>query len=89
LADYPKLGGDTLVMGRNPTTVLHIILAGAESPATANEHTTFSMPAFAYLTDGEIADLATYIRNSWGNRASAVAGGEVGKLRRAIAAAPG
>jgi mono/diheme cytochrome c family protein len=89
LPDYPKLSGDTLVMGRDPTTVLNIILAGAESPVTANEHTTFSMPAFPALSDGEIADVATYIRNAWGNSAPSVSGSDVGRLRRAIAATPG
>lgn len=32
--DYPQLGGDTLVMGRDPTTVLRIVLAGAQSAVT-------------------------------------------------------
>jgi mono/diheme cytochrome c family protein len=87
--DYPKLPGDTLVMGRDPTTVLNIILAGAESPVTANERTTFSMPAFGTLSDGEIADVATYIRNAWSNRAPSVTAADVAKLRSAVAAAPG
>ena len=40
------------------------------------------MPSFAWkLSDAEVADLATYVRNSWGNRASPVAAGEVAALR--------
>jgi mono/diheme cytochrome c family protein len=89
LPDYPKLPGDTLVMGRDPTTVLRIILEGAASPVTANERTTFSMPAFGTLSDGEIADVATYIRNAWSNRAPSVTAADVAKLRSAVAAAPG
>ena len=50
LPDYPKLAGDTLILGRDPTTVVRIILQGAESPVTPNEKTTYSMPAFATLT---------------------------------------
>jgi mono/diheme cytochrome c family protein len=84
LPDYPKLAGDTLIMGRDPTTVLRIILEGAPSPVTPNQHTTFSMPSFATLTDDEIADAATYIRNSWGNSASPVAAGDVKRLRARI-----
>ena len=72
LPDYPKLAGDTLILGRDPATVVRIILQGAESPVTPNEKTTYSMPAFATLSDGEIAAVATYIRNSWGNRAGPV-----------------
>jgi mono/diheme cytochrome c family protein len=84
LPDYPKLAGDTLIMGRDPTTVLRIILEGAPSPVTPNEHPTYSMPSFATLTDAEIADAATYIRNSWGNSASPVSARDVKRLRAHI-----
>jgi mono/diheme cytochrome c family protein len=40
------------------------------------------MPAYAEkLSDQEIADVATYIRNSWGNAASAVTAAQVAKAR--------
>jgi mono/diheme cytochrome c family protein len=84
LPDYPKLGGDTLVLGRNPTTVLRIILEGAESPVTPNGHTTYSMPSFATLSDRDIAEVATYIRNSWGNSAAPVSRSDVRSLRARI-----
>lgn len=84
LPDYPKLGGDTLVMGKDPSTVLRIILEGALSPVTPNAPTTYSMPSFATLSDRDIADVATYVRNSWGNGAPPVAPGTVRKLRAAI-----
>jgi mono/diheme cytochrome c family protein len=85
LPDYPKLAGDTLVLGRDPTTVLRIILGGAASPVPPNEHTSYSMPAFATLTDQEIADVASYIRNAWGNHAAPVRKGAVNRLRVKIA----
>lgn len=84
LSDYPKLGGDTLVMGQNPTTVVRIILQGAESPVTPNGHTTYSMPSFATLSDRDIADVATYLRNSWGNHAPPVSRSDVHALRAKI-----
>jgi len=84
LPDYPKLGGDTLILGHNPTTVLRIILEGAASPVTPNEKNTYSMPSFAILSDAEIADVASYIRNAWGNRASPVSKGDVRHLRAKI-----
>jgi mono/diheme cytochrome c family protein len=41
------------------------------------------MPAYAgKLTDQEIADVASYIRNSWGNAAPAVTAEQVKKARR-------
>jgi mono/diheme cytochrome c family protein len=84
LPDYPKLGGDTLILARDPTTVLRIILEGAASPVTPNEKTTYSMPSFVTLNDAKIADVATYIRNSWGNHAAAVSTGDVKSLRAKI-----
>jgi mono/diheme cytochrome c family protein len=88
-ADYPKLAGDTLVLGRDPTTVVRIILQGAQAPTTPDGKTTFAMPGFPVLSDAQIADVATYIRNSWGNRAPAVSARAVGALRHAIAVTPG
>lgn len=81
LPDYPKLAGDTLILGRDPATVVRIILQGAESPVTPNEKTTYSMPAFATLSDSEIAAVATYIRNRWGNRAEPATPGAVKTMR--------
>jgi mono/diheme cytochrome c family protein len=41
------------------------------------------MPAYAgKLTDQEIADVATYIRNAWGNAAPAVTPQQAAKARR-------
>jgi mono/diheme cytochrome c family protein len=41
------------------------------------------MPSFAWkLSDAEIADVATYLRNSWGNQAAAVSTTEVRDLRQ-------
>jgi mono/diheme cytochrome c family protein len=84
LPDYPKLSGDTLILGQDATTVVRIIVQGAESPITPNEHTTYSMPSFATLSDREIADVATYVRNSWGNHAGPVSPAQVRTLRGKI-----
>jgi len=84
LPTYPKLDGDTLVEGHDPTTVLRIILEGAACPVTPNAKIGFSMPSFATLSDRDVADVATYIRNSWGNRASRVSPEDVLSLRGKI-----
>lgn len=39
------------------------------------------MPAMSYLTDQEIADVLTYVRNSFGNKASQVKEDEVKAIR--------
>jgi mono/diheme cytochrome c family protein len=40
------------------------------------------MPSFAWkLNDQQVADVATYVRNSWGNRAPPVSANQVADLR--------
>jgi mono/diheme cytochrome c family protein len=82
--EFPRLDGDTLVQGRNPTTVLRVVLEGSQSPKTDNAPTGYSMPSFAALSDENIADVATYIRNAWTNRASSVPVKDVTELRKAL-----
>jgi mono/diheme cytochrome c family protein len=46
------------------------------------------MPPFDWkLTDAEVAAVATYVRNAWGNAAPEVKAGTVAKLRRRYAEA--
>jgi mono/diheme cytochrome c family protein len=88
LPDYPQLAGNTSVVERGPTSVLRVILEGGPSLADASLHKK-PMPPFAKLSDGDIADVASYVRNAWGNRASPVSATDVHILRRSIAATPG
>lgn len=71
-ADYPNLAGNTIVQARNPDTVLRVILQGSQSVHTVHGDIGYSMPAFPVLSDRDLADLATYVRNAWGNRADPV-----------------
>lgn len=80
---FPPLGGNAVSQQADPTGVLHIILAGDRTGVTSLRPTPLSMPSFAWkLTDQEIADVATYVRNSWGNRAQPVSAKQVGEMRR-------
>ena len=81
---YPDLAGDTLVMGRDPTTVLRIILMGGSGPNLPGREEVKPMPAFGHLDDGMIADVASYIRNAWGNSAPPVDATQVHALRKAL-----
>jgi mono/diheme cytochrome c family protein len=83
-AGYPGLAGDTLVMGRDPTTVLRIILTGGTAPPAPGRALVKPMPGFGHLDDGMIADVASYVRNAWGNRASPVDATQVHILRLAL-----
>jgi mono/diheme cytochrome c family protein len=80
---YPPLPGNANLQSADPSSTLRIILDGAQTVTTPRAPNTGSMPAYARkLLDQEIADVATYIRNSWGNAAPAVTAEQVAKARR-------
>jgi len=82
---FPPMKGNANAQQRDPTTMLHYILAGAQHRPTDDAPTPFSMPAFAWkLDDTQIAAVATYARNSWGNVAAPVQAPDVTELRRAL-----
>ncbi len=63
----PNLAEAATVNTKDPTTVLRVILQGAQSVATDREPTGPAMPAFAWqLNDTQVAAVATYVRNHWG-----------------------
>ena len=79
---FPPLRGSSVAQQHDPTGVVRLILAGTRTAPTRSRPSFQSMPSFAWkLTDQEVADVATYIRNSWGNRAPPVDAHEVAKVR--------
>jgi mono/diheme cytochrome c family protein len=79
---YPPLPGNALLQSADPASTLRIILDGAESVTTPRAPNTGSMPAYArQLSDQQIADVATYIRNAWGNAAPPVTADQVKSAR--------
>ena len=84
---FPTLTGSPTVQARDATTIVRIILEGQDPPAISARPDDEPMPAFAQkMTDGEIADVATYMRNAWGNRAPVVSMRQVQDLREKLAA---
>jgi mono/diheme cytochrome c family protein len=82
---FPPLGKDAMLQQGDPTGVLHLVLAGTQIGASASRPSALSMPSFAWkLSDQEIADVSSFIRNSWGNRAPAVAASEVAGMRKKL-----
>ena len=78
----PDLALTSSVMARDPTSLLRVVMHGAQSVATASEPTAPSMPAFGWqLTDAQIAAVTTFVRNSWGHAAPATSVGDVHKAR--------
>lgn len=85
---FPPLMSDANLQQSNPATVVHYILAGARHRPTELAPTPLSMPAFDWkLDDAEVAAVATYARNSWGNAADPVTPAQVRDVRAKLAAA--
>jgi mono/diheme cytochrome c family protein len=79
---YPPLPGNANLQSADPSSTLRVILDGAQTVTTPRAPNKGSMPAYPKLSDQDIADVATYMRNSWGNAAPAVTPEEVAKARR-------
>lgn len=78
----PPLAGNQAIAMESPVNPIRIVLFGGFPPSTQGNPRPFGMPPFAYaLGDQEVADVVTYMRRSWGNRASAVSAGDVAKYR--------
>jgi mono/diheme cytochrome c family protein len=66
------------------------VLIGNRAGATAAAPTAPAMPRFDWnLSDQEIADVLTYVRNAWGNAAQPVQAADVAKLRDRLRKAAG
>lgn len=77
----PPLKKTKWVLG-DKKTLINVILKGLDEEIEVNDETYSNvMPALPYLSDQEIADVLTYVRNSFGNKASLVTEAEVKKLR--------
>ncbi len=60
---FPPLAGNGVIVAPSPNDIIKVVLAGI--PA---RNGYIAMPPFAArLTDQQIADIANYVRTSWGN----------------------
>jgi mono/diheme cytochrome c family protein len=83
---FPSVASSSMARADDPTSVIRIVLRGARSVATDKEPTAPGMPSYGWqLNDGQVANVLTYIRNSWGNAVPAVSPQEVGRLRASVA----
>jgi mono/diheme cytochrome c family protein len=80
---FPNLTQAATVRARDPTTVLRVLLQGAQTVSTDREPTGPAMPAFGWqLDDAQIAAVATYVRDHFG-KAPAVSADDVRQARAA------
>lgn len=86
----PALAGNGVLVQSGAETLVRVVIAGARSAATAAEPTAPAMPSFGWrLNDAQVADVVTYMRNSWGNAAPAVTPDVVRGMRARLVPAGG
>ncbi|MCD0502977.1 c-type cytochrome [Bordetella petrii] len=86
---FPQLATSSTVNSQDATSLIHIVLKGAQLPGTAAAPTQYAMPGFDWrLTDQEVASVVSFVRSSWGNQAGAVTAADVAKVRKDVGGAP-
>ena len=85
---FPPLASSDWVNARKPDRIIRMVLHGFTGPITLNGKPFTSpaplMPAQgASLSDSQIADVLTFVRSSFGNKASAVTADQVKAIREA------
>jgi mono/diheme cytochrome c family protein len=80
---FPPLAKNKDVTAKDPTRIIGIVLHGLNTPLTVNGKTyPGGMPLWkGALSNAEIAAVLTYIRNSWGNKASPVTEKQVAAVK--------
>ncbi len=81
---FPPLAGNPTVAANDPATLVHIALTGWSSTQTETHQRVFEMPGFARLSDGEVAEILSFVRQSWSSRTSAIGAAEVARQRAEI-----
>lgn len=70
---YPALAGNRAVLSDSPNNVIQSLLGGGFGASTEGRPRPFGMPPYAHQMDAtQLAAVLTYVRQSWGNGASAV-----------------
>jgi len=85
---FPPLAKSDLIAA-DPKRVVDIMLHGLSGKITVNgtEYNSV-MPPMTQLTDDEVANIATYVLNSWGNPGGQMQKEDAAKARAAAPAAP-
>ncbi|HEX8039793.1 MAG TPA: c-type cytochrome, partial [Chryseosolibacter sp.] len=85
---FPPLAKSSWVTG-NKERLIGIVLKGLEGPIDVNgEEFNATMPQHSFLGNAEVANVLTFIRSNFGNKASAVTPEEVEAVRKSITPNP-
>ena len=79
---FPPLAASDYIAEDGASVVVDTVLNGLSGKISVNGHEYNAvMPALAYLSDSDLADVATYVVNSWGNAGGEISSGLVAAAR--------
>jgi len=82
---FPPLAGNPAVLDPDPASLINLLLGGAVTAAVDTAATDYHMPGYGWaLNDQELADVLSFVRGGWGNRAAAVRDSDVATRRAAM-----
>jgi mono/diheme cytochrome c family protein len=65
--------------------LISVVLTGLQEQIEVNGETYANpMPSQAHLSDEDIADVLSYVRNSFGNKANSLTAADVAKVRKTV-----
>ncbi len=82
--DYqPPLAGNPTVLDPDASSLINMVLNGSARVIVNGVPDSYRMPYYrVLLSDQQVADVVTFIRGSWGNKASAVTAKQVSDVRK-------
>ena len=80
----PAITGGTWVGGDPRALAMFVMTGGFDSASRKESDNANVMPAFAQLSDAELAAILTFVRAKFGKGASAVSEAEVGETRKSL-----
>lgn len=80
---FPPLAGSEWVLAHEPDRIARIVMDGLTGPVTIKGQpwNATMVPWRGALTDKQIADVLSYVRNAWGNKAPFVTPAKVKTIR--------
>jgi mono/diheme cytochrome c family protein len=80
----PAIAGGTWVQGDAQALALFVMSGGFDSASRTDGDVDNVMPPFRQLTDADLAEILTFIRQKFGNGASPVTAMQVAEARRSL-----
>lgn len=87
---FPPLAKSDYLAGHSNEEIIKVVLSGLNGPLKVNGQDYNSvMPPMSQLTDDEVANILTYVKNSWDNAGGRISKDDVTKVRAATPRAEG